>query len=52
VENWKGKEFRQLVRIIIFVKGNIQQVVNGLASEWLETMEEQIWEKRPKNLVN
>jgi len=27
---------------VIFVRGNVQQVVNGLACEWLETMEEQI----------
>ena len=47
MENWRGKGRRQQVGIVIFVRGNIQQIVAGLVCEWVEALESQDWGESP-----
>ncbi|MEI7831353.1 MAG: hypothetical protein WCI31_16355 [Prolixibacteraceae bacterium] len=51
-ENWWGKELGQLVGIVIFVWGNIQQMVAGLVCEWVETLESQDCKESPMKYCN
>ena len=50
--NWRGKERRQQVGIVIFELGNIQQVVVGLVYELVETFELKGWQEYPGHLTS
>jgi hypothetical protein len=50
VENWRGKKRRQLVVIVIFVWGNIQQDIPGLAFNLVVTFGMLNWASLSKKI--
>jgi hypothetical protein len=52
VENWREKERRQQMGIAIFLLGNIQQVITGIAFKLVVALGSLNWRRFQKNPVN